>query len=344
MQLESLYLTKQHPAYRIAREWLASPGETTANGLRYIETAAAIERALSHVRPSRLVLFVSGFWRSGTTWLQEYVAESCRARTLAEPLSPLVGHREQDLILAGLHDLNLREGFIPGPTPPGALLWRYLDGAISGVVQDPYLLGSRRSLTESFRNLVVMKDVRMQFNLRSLHQLYGAPVLHIRRHPCAVVSSLVAGKWRWDFEELSLLALLDHLKDILEERFGVRQTDLARFDTDRFSRIAAYWALTERVATLELDGSAWGAIIHYEDSVEHPPGVLNMLAEKFGIMSVDGADYRADSASTGREARGTHILSRKHAWRARLGAQQVERISEVVRALNPEAASALEWR
>src|ERR1700744_1192686 len=76
-------------------------GLSTMGGMRWVDIALSLDRATHSLGLSKPVLFVSGFWRSGTTWLQEYLASGFHAKTIFEPLSPLIEAR----------DLMLREGF-----------------------------------------------------------------------------------------------------------------------------------------------------------------------------------------------------------------------------------------
>ena len=38
-------------------------------------------------------LLINGFWRSGTTWLQQTLVEALHAKSLFEPFSPAAGHQ-----------------------------------------------------------------------------------------------------------------------------------------------------------------------------------------------------------------------------------------------------------
>ncbi len=58
-----------------------------------------VDAALGLSGLARPVVLVSGFWRSGTTWLQECLVEGLEAKSIFEPLSPQEPRRR-----AALHD------------------------------------------------------------------------------------------------------------------------------------------------------------------------------------------------------------------------------------------------
>ena len=82
--------------------------------------ALGIDRGLAALGIARPLLIVSGFWRSGTTWLQECLAESLGAKTVFEPLSPMEPKRRAALggaFAAG----DARPALVPGPEPVGGV-------------------------------------------------------------------------------------------------------------------------------------------------------------------------------------------------------------------------------
>ncbi len=63
------------------------------------------------------IVLVSGFWRSGTTWVQECLAESLGAKTIFEPLSPQEPRRRAFLASRFPADEDALQAFIPGSLP-----------------------------------------------------------------------------------------------------------------------------------------------------------------------------------------------------------------------------------
>ena len=79
---------------------------------------------------------------------------------------------------------------------------KFLDGVFSGYCYSNFTFECRRSVQEAFRRRVIIKLVRAPFLIGSLLQRYQVRGIHITRHPCAVVNSLLHAKWDWTFEQV----------------------------------------------------------------------------------------------------------------------------------------------
>lgn len=278
----------------------------------------------------RPVALVSGFWRSGTTWLQELLASSFACKTIFEPLSPLNPAWDRQLSARGVPAGDLREARIPGPAAGDLAMWAYLDTMFSGRASSDVSLLSRRTVRESFRRGVIVKDVRLQANLALVHARYGVPVIHVRRHPCGVVASLQAVHWHWSFERVRLDDVLAPLEGALLD-IGLDVRGLPRaFDADAVARIATLWAATERLAAAALDGAAWGLMVGYEDAVGSTDDMLLRCAALLGRAPRRLDIRERNSATTVTSSRGTSVEGRPQAWRGRLGERDVGRVLGIV--------------
>jgi hypothetical protein len=186
-----------------------------------------------------------------------------------------------------------------------------------------------------------VKDVRLQLNLAAIHRRYGVRTVHLRRHPCAVVSSIVAARWNWSFERLRMASLVAPFIDDLRVE-GIAGAEWARqFDADAVSRIAAYWAITERLTDTIVRGQPWGTILTYEDAVLDPGGTVDDLCRLIGRRRASVANPDRDSATTYGSSRGAPAKERPHAWRSRMSASDIDRVYRVVDAIFPEALTDL---
>ena len=244
--------------------------------------ARAVDWMLSGLGLSRPTLLVSGFLRSGTTWLQEGLAESLRAKTVFEPLSPLEPRRRAVLARAFSGRPDAMHGTIPGPWSADDPVWGLLALACRGGLGSRFSMTCRRGRRESFSRRIVVKDVRLQFNLVAFHERFGTPVLHVSRHPCAVVASLLRARWGWSFDGFSLDETLPHSPEVWNRQVLRRDEVVARCDGDAISRIAALWAVTERFVALTLDGHPWARRATYEDCVADPQGSFSDLTRWLG--------------------------------------------------------------
>jgi hypothetical protein len=322
------------PASRRDERRLSGRGEKAA--------ARLIDRACAGIGWSRPVALVTGFWRSGTTWLQEYLAAALAAKTVFEPLSPRIPAYAALLEPCRLPGYAAQEAFMPClDREPDDALWRYLDQAFRGFCSGHFALLCRVAVRESLRRRVVVKCVRLQFSQTAVHERYGVPLIHLRRHPCAVVASLKTTRWAWSFEAVRLADLgLGPGGDRLTP-FGDDAAPLAalleRFDTDPLSRATAYWAVTERYVEARLAARPWARILAYEAAVAQPGPTLAELGTFLRQPALVRLGPGRDSPVTEPESRGLPAQARAQAWRHRLTAEEIGRVAEIVGLVFPEA-------
>ena len=290
-----------------------------------IAGALAIDRGLAALGLSRPILVVSGFWRSGTTWLQECFAEGLGAKTVFEPVSPMEPRRRAMLGDAFATEDAL-QAFVPGPDQDAAF-WNCFEAAASGRTGSRFSLSCRRSLWESFRTGIVVKDVRLHRNLRAVHERLDVPVVHVRRHPCAVVASLRAANWHWSFDRLSLLD-----GPLPQANPGF----LCACDGDALSRLAAFWALHEREAALALQGQPWACEMTYEAMVSSPRRQIETAGQKLGLRLAPGTRTERSSASLDPKAFASVVTRRADFWTMVLTPPEIARIEHIVSTIYPE--------
>ncbi len=308
-----------------------------------MRAARAVDILVASVGVAKPIAFVSGFWRSGTTWMQELLADILRAKTVFEPLCAQNPIWQRHLIARGLSDLAYQEAFIPGRTEDNHLMWSYLDAAFLATVGSHASVQCRGTVRESFRRAIIVKDVRLQLNLETVHRRYGVPVIHMRRHPCAVVSSLASAvaTWSWDFDDVRLASLFAPFIDDLHGEDRERAETAVEFDADAVSRIAAYWAITEHLVDRTLRNRPWAAIVAYEDAVRDPAGTATALCKLIGRRPSRAGNPNVDSVTTDGSSRGVHPRSRPHLWRSRLSIADIDQVYRVVDAIFPEALADL---
>ena len=231
-----------------------------------LRRAGYLDKAMAAAGLVKPIVLISGFWRSGTTWVQECIASAVGAKTVFEPLSPKIPARKKALEATGLHGDALLECAIPSSLNEDDAVWTYLDRAFNAVDTDVFGLTCRRSVRESLRHAIVVKCVRLQFNLTQVHLRYGLPVIHIQRRPVDAVTSLLRAHWYWTLNDVSLA-----------EIFPERGAELAPFDLNAVSRASAIWAITEREAFRSLAGQAWAKVVQYENMLVAPQETITSL-------------------------------------------------------------------
>lgn len=286
--------------------------------------ALTIDRGLAVLGMSRPILVVSGFWRSGTTWLQECLAEAFDAKTVFEPLSPMEPRRRV-MLGATFATEDVAQAFVPGAGQSGAF-WHAFEAAAYGHTGSRFSLSCRRNVRESFRTGVVVKDVRLHRNLLTVHERLHVPVVHIRRHPCAVIASLLAADWHWSFERISLLDC---------QLPQVDASLLRECDIDTASRLAAFWALHEREAASALKEKPWAHEMTYEAMVQAPQEQIEIARLQLGLGAARDAAVDRPSASIDPEAFDCVAQRRVDYWQTQLSEAEIKRIEHVVSAIYP---------
>jgi len=286
-------------------------------------------------RVSKSPIILSGFWRSGTTWIQQVIAESICAKTQFEPLEP-----NALLPLHGGASFNPTQGaYIP-------LTWDvfsekdcyFLDLAFKGV--SPKRSGfnylARTSFKECFTDRVVVKFVRAQFILPVLMQRYSAQgVIHISRHPMAVIQSLMNAKWEWDFADIDLSDLYWRENEL--SKCPLWEELKIYHNASKEEKIAALWALSER----EVRQSENIVFVKYEELLKEPDiGFANVL-KTLGLQAQKRVDYSKDSPVTASNRVGASLDERLNSWRTNMPRDSQIKVRAVLRSLWPEVDN--EW-
>lgn len=289
----------------------------------------------------RQTLVVSGFWRSGTTWLQESLADLLAAKMMFEPFHYSVPETQQYYreIQLPEDDIFLR-AFLPyAHAPLEGTLARLVRQSLRSTLASPWArnLRHRPQLALSLRRRVVVKFVRAQLCLRAIHDSFGVPVVHLYRDPRAVIASAVYKTDRmWgNFEPFSLRRQLLEVSDGRAAYFGQWVEVIHRFDEKPFPlQFAAYWMLTERFLADSMAGADASRVrfVQYEQIAAEPdtaiPQILSDLSLPFHPLE-GGRSFHKDSPSTTR--RGQTSGERVHGWMKLLSETEIREISALAR-------------
>ena len=242
-------------------------------------------------------LVVSGFWRSGTTWLQNGLAEILRAKMVFEPFQNYNREMEPVYALAGTSLAepltNMFMPYVPAGAPADHPVFSLVEKALSSRLRHRYSRVYRPGLLDSFRPRVLVKFTRAALSLRAIQDHFQVPVLHIRRDPRAVVASVIyktnrmGGNFKDNFNlEKNLLGMSDGRADVFSafapQIRGFRGKPLA-------IRIAAYWALTERTLSDSYHGELppRTRMIQYEAIAPDPARIIPGLLQDLGYPEPD---------------------------------------------------------
>ena len=214
------------------------------------DVAYQIDHLVSAWVNSSDTLVVAGFWRSGTTWLQESLAKLIKAKTVFEPLACATDSAIPYFAEIAAKDLPFRRQYMPycGDDRLGDDALRgFFDQILRADVPGRATRVLRNRVTESFRLRIVAKFVRVQLCLRAVQNTFSMPVIYLYRDPRAIIASIKMTKWNYLFDDLCLREHLLEPGDGRASYFLNWQDEILKYDQQhRFVRIAAYWSLIEK--------------------------------------------------------------------------------------------------
>lgn len=311
--------------------------------------ARLVDRALAPLVEPTASILVSGFMRSGTTWLQESLAEALGAKTVFEPLDPRLdgvrpGENGDDGSRAfadgGVRALRLPfcDPERPLPSPFRAHLLRALRGALP----DDRTRRLRRGLVEAARRRVVAKTVRGALWIGAARRALGLTVVHVRRDPRAVAASVRDVGWgSGRFWDLSLARHFLAPGDGRASWFGRFGDPIGRYDADGspVARFAAYWALSEWFVERTRPEEDPGFVtVTYEELADRRSDALSRLpgGRRRAGTAPEGALLRRDSDTTLPARRGVPATLRARDWRQRLSKRERREVESAVREFGME--------
>lgn len=169
------------------------------------------------LNPSDAIV-VTGFWRSGTTWLLQSFSRSLRAKSIFEPFHHSIPEYRSSLSLKsgfieeGSSFLNEFMPFVTAGThPENQQIRAYLQKVLTSTLPGIWVRESRRGnrklegrvpewrilrlhhrFRDALRMKVVCKFVRGQLTIPALRGWYDPVIIHLRRDPRAVLASLLS--------------------------------------------------------------------------------------------------------------------------------------------------------
>jgi hypothetical protein len=301
-----------------------------------------IDRLLAARIDPRDTLVISGFWRSGTTWLQEVLAQLLKAKTVFEPLHFEVPAAREIFAyyqVAIKHDPFL-ELYLPycGDQMLGEPLRSLFDKALRADLPGQGLRLLRSDVSEGLRRRIVLKFVRAQLCLRAAQNTFMMPVIHIYRDPRAIIASIKKTEWGWLFDHLWLREQLLEPRDGRADFFGRWRDEILEYDkSDAFARVTAYWALTEKFLQHcygDADQRTRIVFVSYEELCQKREKSVSQILEKLGVRPEVPPEHNrvldVDSFSTAQQRRGASMEERIAGWQKTLSRTEVATVESIV--------------
>ena len=274
-------------------------------------------------------LLINGFWRSGTTWLQQTLVQALNAKSLFEPFSPAAGQHWSQL---GPKASDASRN-VYMPLSADCLTARdqfKLRLALRGIGTHGYTHFLRTSRSKTWSDDLVVKFTQLGFLLNDVADTYNVPIIHIRRNPAAVFASFKETDWSWRFEDVRLgemYKLTDFTPGTPEHE---RAEALLHFDQSPAHRLAALWSLSEQAAQQSIE-SGRAHLILYEDVLRQGPAILNRL--HISSVNIASNDTASPVTTSGRES--LSVTQRLNDWQTRLSDEEIETIVSVSQNLFP---------
>jgi hypothetical protein len=205
------------------------------------------------IKPSETII-IAGSGRSGTSWIQNTLAELIMYQPVFEPLNPNFVYEAKQLL--GVEQASKPIITSPylrsdGEYPEWNALLRQ---ALTGNVRNYWTDKKRFSLSPKG---YITKFIRANFMLGYISNNFNPKIIFVMRHPCAVIFSRMRLNW-----EVNLQYLLSD-PDIVEDYLQPYLLDIKK-ETDPVGIHAIWWALEQLIALDSLNGRDY-FFVHYED-------------------------------------------------------------------------------
>jgi len=284
-------------------------------------------------------LIVSGFWRSGTTWLQQNLAFMLRAKTIFEPFEPRV-LRARGILIDGQAPsddspfLYPYFPFVGNDLSSFPELYSLIKDGLNAQIPGEWVRYCRIGPTDMFLRRIVLKLVRGPLCLAAIQNAFAIPVVHVYRDPRAIIASLRRSDWGRKLEEaISLKQQLLDPKDGRATFFSRWADDIIELDkASSVERIVGYWALSEIFVPSSCSNStAPFVLVRYEDLLVDELASLHNILEQTGLagLSHELLPYEGDSKTTSKQRLGASIETRLYGWKRELNKNDIRLIEDV---------------
>jgi len=282
------------------------------------------------VRPSDAVV-VTGFWRSGTTWLQQIVANAFNSKPVFEPLHPDTDRKDCFALgrwkeTASLSDVK---AFMPycRDLDNRPRLRSHLRSALMGQLPGSWV---RRdySIQDIVRKRTVVKFVRAQLLIPVLQEEFGCKLFHIRRDPRSIVASMFRGNWGEWIKNMDIENLLLFPNDGRREIFSCYSRVIKHFNEKSLVyRLTAYWYITEKFVSENIKNCK---VISYKKLVKRGN---NYLKKSLGFR-VKEKVIKKESSTSSRSKK--NVKKRLHNWKRDLNKEKIKRVEKTVEIIKKE--------
>jgi sulfotransferase family protein len=258
-------------------------------------------------------VFLAGSGRSGTTWVQELINHAHDHRVIFEPflgsVVPFCRHFERRQYLRGADDSH---AFL---NPARKILGGKFRNEWADQYNDRPVYHKR-----------LVKDIRANLLLHWLRRHFPAvPIVFLMRHPCAVVSSQLKGRWG--------TRAVDFLQQPhLVEDFLIPFAGLIHYAQDDFDNLLLVWCI-ENYVPLQQFRRGEIFLLFYEELIRNPECEVERLFSflKRPVEPCAFEQLRLPSAQSSEWSAVVTGDDRLDSWRRHLDAHHVQRAVQFLR-------------
>ncbi|MFK5951080.1 MAG: sulfotransferase [Methylococcales bacterium] len=297
---------------------------------------------------------ISGSGRSGTTWVLDVLAQANQMRTAFEPLHPIAVsemkqyanlpinrtdvHLELLAFLTNIFSGNFKSLWIDYRVRPDRLIpsLRHLS---SFTKLHEYLARWRKLYRQSscykkyMGRPVITKFIRANLMYNWLLENFNLKIVHVTRHPCAVIESkLRLGGDDWDVEK-ELHAYLD--KDYISEWVALYIQTAQIEGLSEAGRYALIWCI-ENILPFSEDNHALEKQVlkvHFESLASHDAEVWMSVCSHLTLKNVPGKALLIKPSQQARPENKAVNYDKKmtNGWRQRLTIETMTEIELILK-------------
>lgn len=217
-------------------------------------------------------IIISGFGRSGTTWLSDIISKSLGGIVLFEPFHPCVFEKSREFIYSCEYPEKIIKDQLLGlqqRAPTNPWIFRNHLNSPSGEHAEDFI----KYIWES-SDIIGFKSIRANHSLKLLRRCFPfSKLIHIYRHPFAILSSIINRSQFWkefgwevhkklfyeralahkSFDELFIRFILEKKSQFLDER----------------EHILLMWCISLMISLNDLSREN-GMLVCYEDLYRDP--------------------------------------------------------------------------
>ncbi|MEQ8383464.1 MAG: sulfotransferase [Coleofasciculus sp. A1-SPW-01] len=293
-------------------------------------------------------IVVNGFWRSGTTWLQDTLSAAINAKAVFEPfgLRSDYFYKAMPEINPPQHDftfLNLLMPYQDHNFGEGSYLKSIIDKALLDLLPHRNTQMTIRPISYYSRDRVVVKFVRASLCLKAIYNDWPVSIIHIYRDPRALIHTIMRiDYWRAIFEQLSLSKQLLQINDGRKNYFYKWEKEIFELDQQNLiSRLAAYWALTEKYVLDSFSNQQKQNrfyIVNYDDMLlegsDYLRRVLDEMKIEFNNLDLEKNWSKTSPTSVKKKSIGygkRQGTDRLYSWKSDLNQSEQDEIRDIMK-------------